>query len=81
MGVTRESLKPSPCSSSSRLFIRFPQAMPIVETLIFGYPEHQAVRFLIAGLLEHQQCNVNLQKGRSNGIGLTTSSLIKLAKI
>ena len=35
---------------------------------------------LIVSFLEHQQLNANLQKGRSDGSGLTASLMIKLAK-
>ena len=60
VGAARESLKPSPCSLSTRLFIRFPQTTPIVGTLNVGSPEHQIVGVLIVRFLEHQQHNRNL---------------------
>ena len=80
-GATRESLKPSPCSPPSRLFIRFPQTGPIVETLIFRSPDCHVVRILIVSFPEHQQCNENLQKGCSDGSESVVFLMIKSTKI
>ena len=52
----------------------------IVGTLIVRSLKRQIVGVLIVGLLEHQQCNVNLQKRSSDGGGSATSSMIKSAK-
>ena len=66
---------------SLRLFIRFPQTALIVGTLIDGSPECQIVEVLTVKFPEHQQRNVNLQKGCSGGGGSAASPMIKLAKI
>ena len=52
----------------------------MVWTLIFGSPERQVVGILIISFPEHQQHNVNLQKGRFDGSGSVASPMIKLAK-
>ena len=51
-----------------------------VGTLIVRSFRRQIVGVLIVRFLEHQQRNMNLQKGRSGDGGLTTSPMIKLAK-
>ena len=58
---------------------------PIYNTLFVGFlivrsPEHQIVRVLIIRFLEHQQRNVNLQKGRFDDGGPAASPMIKSAK-
>ena len=57
--------------------------MPLVDfigTLIVGSPKCQIIRVLIVKFLEHQQRNVNVQKGSFNGGVSTTSRMIKSAK-
>ena len=54
--------------------------MPIVGTLIVGSPEHQIAGVLIVRFLEHQQRNVNLQKGHCVSGEPAASPMIKLAK-
>ena len=54
--------------------------MPIVGTLIFGSLDCQVIGILIVSFPEHELCNANLQKGRSNSSGVTGSPMIKLAK-
>ena len=52
----------------------------MVGTLIVGSPERQIVGGLIIRFPEHQQRNVNLQKGRFNSDEPTAYPMIKLAK-
>ena len=57
--------------------------MPLVDfigTLIVGSPKRQIVGVLIIKFPEHQQRNVNMQKGCFNGGVSTTSWMIKSAK-
>ena len=43
-------------------------------------PDLQVVGILIVSFPKHELCNANLQKGRSDGSGPTTSPMIKLEK-
>ena len=52
----------------------------MVGTLIVGSSERQIVGGLIIRFLEHQQRNVNLQKGSFKGDGWTPYLIIKLEK-
>ena len=51
--------------------------MDIVRTLTFRSPERKIVGVLIVKFLEHQQRNVNLQKGRLGGGRPAPSLMIK----
>ena len=61
-------------------FYSLPQTAPIVGTLIVKSLERQIVGILIVRFPEHQQRNVNLQRGRSCDSGSITSPMIKSAK-
>ena len=79
-GMLENRCSQAPCNPSSRLFIRFPQTMPIVRNLIVRSPECQIVGVLIVRFPKHQQCNVNLKKGRSDSGGSAASPMIKSIK-
>ena len=51
-----------------------------IETLIVKSPERQIVGVLIIIFPEHQQRNVNLQKGHYGGDGAAVSPMIKSEK-
>ena len=65
--VIRKPLKPSSCTLSMRLFVRFPQMAPIVNTWFVCPPGHQ-------------WRDINLQKMGLGGSVLTASPVLKLAK-
>ena len=54
--------------------------MTIVGNLIVESPERQIVEDLIVRFPKHQQCNMNLQKRRSDGSGSVAFPMIKLSK-